>query len=178
MTDFNIQYCRIYKALVFSFSVCNCTRMKLEYFPFHDFTEPHLFCSYRFSYESERQYYTSRMKFIFSLEIQSWIIGSELAVSIFWLCTRKYSEIIHYTIYYTKAEIHLPPFLRNFQMHFPERKCINFGCDFTEICAQGSNQQYSSSDSDKGMAPVRRQFIVWTKDGRSTDTTCVTRPQW
>ena len=30
------------------------------------------------------------------------------------------------------------------QMYFPEWKCINFDLDFTEVCAYGSNQQYSS----------------------------------
>ena len=44
-----------------------------------------------------------------------------------------------------------------FQMHFLEWKRKNFDEDFT-----GSNQQYSSSGSDNGLAPLRRQAIIWT----------------
>ena len=28
---------------------------------------------------------------------------------------------------------------RHFQMHFLERKCMNFDCSFTEVCSYGSN---------------------------------------
>ena len=50
-------------------------------------------------------------------------------------------------------------------MRFLELKCINFEYDFLEICSQLSNQQYSSIWSDNGMAPVRRQAIIWNNDG-------------
>ena len=33
------------------------------------------------------------------------------------------------------------------------------------VCSQGSNQQYSSIGSDNGLAPSRRQAIIWTEDG-------------
>ena len=33
------------------------------------------------------------------------------------------------------------------------------------MCFQGSNQQYSIIGSDNGMAPTRRQAIIWTNDG-------------
>ena len=34
-----------------------------------------------------------------------------------------------------------------------------------EICFQGSNQQLDSIDSDKGLAPTRREAIIWTNGG-------------
>ena len=43
---------------------------------------------------------------------------------------------------------------RHFEMHFLEWKCIKFDWDFTEVCTQGSNQQYSSIGSDNGLAPA------------------------
>ena len=56
-----------------------------------------------------------------------------------------------------------------FQMNFLERKCVNFDSDFTEVCSQWSNEQYSSIRSDNGLAPARRQAIIWTNDGEFTD---------
>ena len=32
-----------------------------------------------------------------------------------------------------------------------------------------SNQQYSITGSDNGLAPTRRQAIIWTNDGKLTD---------
>ena len=52
-----------------------------------------------------------------------------------------------------------------FQMHFLEWKCWNFDYDFNEVCSYGSNKQYSSNGSDNGLAPARRQGIIWTNDG-------------
>ena len=40
-----------------------------------------------------------------------------------------------------------------------------FQLDSTDICYQGSNQKYSSIGSDKGLAPSRRQAIIWTNVG-------------
>ena len=37
--------------------------------------------------------------------------------------------------------------------------------NFTEVCSQGSNEQYSSTGSDNGLAPTRRQAIIGTNDG-------------
>ena len=48
-------------------------------------------------------------------------------------------------------------------------KCINFDWYFTEVCSQGSSSQYSSIGSDNGLAPARRQAIIWTNDGLFTD---------
>ena len=50
-------------------------------------------------------------------------------------------------------------------MHFLKRKFINFNYNFTEVCSHGSNQQYSSTGSDNGLAPERQQAIIWTNDG-------------
>ena len=64
-------------------------------------------------------------------------------------------------------------------MLFLEWKCVNFKQDFTEVSSHGSNQPYSSIGSDNGLAPVRRQAIVWINDGLVSLVThmCVTRPQ-
>ena len=51
-------------------------------------------------------------------------------------------------------------------MHFLEWKCLNFDSNFTEVCSHGSNQQYSITASDNGLAPARRQAIIWTDDGQ------------
>ena len=42
---------------------------------------------------------------------------------------------------------------------------LNEYWDFTEVCFQGSNQQYSSIGSDNGLVPTRWQAIIWTNDG-------------
>ena len=46
---------------------------------------------------------------------------------------------------------------------------MNFDEYFTEICAEGSNLNYSSIGSDNGLAPTRRQAIIWTNDDKLTD---------
>ena len=33
------------------------------------------------------------------------------------------------------------------------------------VLREGPNKQYSSIDADNGLAPVRRQVIIWTNDG-------------
>ena len=48
-------------------------------------------------------------------------------------------------------------------------KCLNLDENLTELCSQGSNQQYSSIGSDNGWAPTRRQAIIWTNAGLFTD---------
>ena len=52
-----------------------------------------------------------------------------------------------------------------FSNAFFEWKCVNFDLDFTEVYFQGSIQQYSIIGSDSGLAPNRRQAIIWTNDG-------------
>ena len=54
-------------------------------------------------------------------------------------------------------------------MHFLEWKCIDFDYDFTEMYSQESNWQYSNIGSDNGLAPTRRQAIIWTNDDKFTD---------
>ena len=36
-------------------------------------------------------------------------------------------------------------------------------------CSKGSSQQYSSNGSDNGLAPTKRQTIIWSNDGKFTD---------
>ena len=58
---------------------------------------------------------------------------------------------------------------RHFQVRFVEWKCLISDQNFTEVCSYRSNQQYSSTGSDNGLAPTRRQAIVWSNDGYITD---------
>ena len=48
-------------------------------------------------------------------------------------------------------------------------KMFEIRLNFTEVCYHGSNLQYSSLGSDNGLAPTRRQAIVWTNAGLITD---------
>ena len=43
--------------------------------------------------------------------------------------------------------------------------CMNFDWNFTEVCSQESNLQYSSISSDNGLMPNRQQAIIWTNEG-------------
>ena len=47
---------------------------------------------------------------------------------------------------------------------------MNVDQDVTEVCSKVSNKQYSSIGSDNGLAPTKRQAIIWTNDGNSADT--------
>ena len=47
-------------------------------------------------------------------------------------------------------------------MHFHEWNILYFDSNFIEVCSWGSNWQYSSIGSDNGLAPIRRQAIIWT----------------
>ena len=75
------------------------------------------------------------------------------------------------TIYqHIEAETKWPPFSRrHVQRHFLEWKCVNCDLVFTEVCSQVFNKQYSSIGSENGVAPIRRQAIIWTNDGYFTD---------
>ena len=42
---------------------------------------------------------------------------------------------------------------------------FTFRVNFTEVCSYGSNWQYPSIGSDNGLAPNRRQAIIWMKEG-------------
>ena len=52
---------------------------------------------------------------------------------------------------------------------FSWMKMMELRFKFAEICSQESNQQYPSIGSDNGLAPSRRQAIIWTNDGYFTD---------
>ena len=70
-----------------------------------------------------------------------------------------------FKFYHIEAETKWPPISRQqFQGHSLEWKYIYFDWNFTEVCSQGSNQQYSSIDHDNGLALSRRQAIIWTDD--------------
>ena len=56
-------------------------------------------------------------------------------------------------------------------------KVVDFEWDCTDVSSRGSNSLYSSIGSDNGLAPTRRQGIIWTNDGKFADV-YVTRPQW
>ena len=45
---------------------------------------------------------------------------------------------------------------------------IYFDYEFPEVCYQGSNLQYSTIGSNNGLAPSRREAIIWTNGGLST----------
>ena len=51
---------------------------------------------------------------------------------------------------------------QHFQMHFHEWKILYFDKNFTEVCSSGSNWQYCSIGLHNGLAPNRRQAIIWT----------------
>ena len=54
---------------------------------------------------------------------------------------------------------------RHFQMHFLEWKWYNSDSNFTDFSSHASNWQYASIGSGNGLAPNRRQAIIWTIDG-------------
>ena len=51
---------------------------------------------------------------------------------------------------------------RYFQMHLREWKVLSFDNNFTEVCSLGSNWQLPSIGLNNGLAPKRRQAIIWT----------------
>ena len=69
-----------------------------------------------------------------------------------------------------EAETKWPPFRRrHFQAHFTwEKMCQNFDYIFT-VSFQESNQQYFNIVLENGLAPTRRQGIIWSNDAKFTD---------
>ena len=74
-------------------------------------------------------------------------------------------------IYFWESRTGLTPWGRDkwsrirrwhFQMYFLQWKLSNFDWNFIEFCSQGSNWQYLSLRLDNGLAPNRRQAIIWT----------------
>ena len=60
-------------------------------------------------------------------------------------------------------------FSDNISNAFLQWKCLDCDQNFTEVYSHGSNWQNSSIGSDNGLAPNKRQVIVWTNDGQFTD---------
>ena len=54
-------------------------------------------------------------------------------------------------------------------MHFLEWECLNSYQNITAGCSLVSNYYNSSIGSDDGLAPTRRQVIIWINDGKFTD---------
>ena len=50
---------------------------------------------------------------------------------------------------------------RSFQMHFRKLKVLYFYHNVIEVCYQGSNWQFLCTSLDNGLAPNRRQAIIW-----------------
>ena len=62
------------------------------------------------------------------------------------------------------------PFSRqHFQMHYLQRKWVNFYQNFTEVLFLGVQLKYATIGLDNGLTPTRRQAIIWTNDGKCTD---------
>ena len=58
-----------------------------------------------------------------------------------------------------------PPFHRRyFQVHFCEWKILYLDWNSIEICSYGYSWQYFSIGLENGLAPNRRQAIIWTND--------------
>ena len=66
---------------------------------------------------------------------------------------------------------------RHFQLHFLGWKPLYFDSNFAEIYYKESIWQYVSIVSGDGLAPVRRQAIVWTNDDPVCRHIFVTWPQ-
>ena len=60
-------------------------------------------------------------------------------------------------------------FQTTFSNAFSWMKTNEFRLRFHWSLFVGSNQQYSSIGSDNGLAPARRQAIIWSNDGKFTD---------
>ena len=63
-------------------------------------------------------------------------------------------------------------------MHFLEWKLLNSNWYLIEICSSWFNWQCVVIGSDNGLAPNRRQAIIWTNDGLVYWRIGVARPQW
>ena len=58
------------------------------------------------------------------------------------------------------------------------KKCINCDQPFTEVCSEGSNQQYFNIGSGNGLALIRRKPLSEPMMFRLPTHTYVTRPKW
>ena len=55
--------------------------------------------------------------------------------------------------------------IQHFLMHFIKWKSLNFNWNFNEVCCWMCSWQYTSIGSYNGLAPRRRQAIIWSNDG-------------
>ena len=67
---------------------------------------------------------------------------------------------------------------RHFQMHFHEWKVLYSDSKFIEVCSYGSKWQEVSVGSGNGLAPNRRQAIIWTNAPSSLTHICGIRARW
>ena len=73
---------------------------------------------------------------------------------------------------FAKPQMHLPELptysTDKVQTHWGQTICMQivvFSWNFIGVCAQGSIWWYINISSDNGLAPSRRQAIIWTNDG-------------
>ena len=52
-----------------------------------------------------------------------------------------------------------------FYMHFLVLELMHFDSYVTEICFQVYNFRYTIIGLENGLAPIRRQAIIWANDG-------------
>ena len=64
-------------------------------------------------------------------------------------------------------------FQTTFSNAFSWLKIFEVQLKFHWICSQGSNWQYANIVSDNGLAPNRRQAIIWTNDGLGCRRICI-----
>ena len=96
-----------------------------------------------------------------SASMIQWVNAAFLMNKVIWLYLGIYLHLTHWGRYTTAAfsQMTFSSFL------FLEWKPLNFKLNFTEICSLWSNWQHSSIGSDNGLAPNRRQTIMWSYVG-------------
>ena len=103
------------------------------------------------------------------------VLPANTTVTGYWVIVWRHSFL---KFLHIETGIKWPPFRRrHFQMHFLKRKCMNFDWNSIEICPHGSSWQHFSIGSDNGLAPARRQAIIWTLMVSLLTHVGVTRPQ-
>ena len=78
----------------------------------------------------------------------------------------KTTQIDNQSTYWSRNSVAatLQTIFSTFLLHFPQWKYTHFDSNFTEICYQGFNWQWFIFCSATGLAPKRRQTIIWTND--------------
>ena len=83
---------------------------------------------------------------------------------IIWQITISYSYISQVLTYWGRDKM-AAIFQTTLSNAFSWMTMLKFWLRFHWSLSQGSNYQYSSIGSDNGLAPARRQAIIWTNDG-------------